>query len=173
MKRLLTVAMLLLTCVTFAQTNISIGGGVLEQGRVLGIGFAYNGEVNQEITRNFGITAGYTGALLQTGNSVLLVQTGDGFDKLEQAPDGTEFHQVHLLGNYKFYTNDEHTAFRINAGAVWQQDGEYHPAAGLDIIAFPKSPLHAYLSWLPVFRGAWGEGDGWSHTVTLNIAVRL
>lgn len=152
-----------------SQTNVALGVGVFEQSGIVGNALSLQGEVTHSFTRNFGVTADYSYARLQKGDGRTIYLMGSPI----LTPDGSTFSQTSLLVNYKVYTNDDRVAVRAGAGASLQQWEDFYPTAQLDIIAFPTANIYPYLSWQPVFRGGFGEGRGWSHTVTLNLALKL
>jgi hypothetical protein len=169
MKKLLTIAMLFATCAIFAQTSFSIGAGVFEQSGIIGVSLGMQTEVNHEFTRNFGVTGDFTYAKLQDGDGREVYLMGGLID----TPDGSTFNQASMLVTYKIFTYDERMAIRIGAGGAYQNWEDIYPTAQLDLIAFADANFYPYLSWQPVFRGGFGEGDGWSHTVTLNLAIKI
>lgn len=167
MKRLWIIAMLVLGINLSAQTDVSFGVGVLEQTRNLGIGLAVNVSVQQELVDNLGVGLIYTKGFMQTGN-VILVDSGISLPK-----DGDDFQQLQLMLNYKIYTSDENLAIRPSIGAARQISGGIFPTFALDIMPFPKDKVHAFLSWSPVIRDGFYEGEGWSHTVTINFGINI
>lgn len=160
---------LVLTAQNTSNNSLAIGAGLLEESGIVGVSLALQAELNHEFTRNLGVTADFTYAKLQDGDGRTMYIMGSPV----LAPDGSTFNQVSLLLNYKFYTMDERMAIRVGAGAADQNWEDFYPTAQLDLIAFADSNIYPYLAWQPVFRGSFGEGDGWSHTVTLNLAIKL
>lgn len=168
---ILTFALLFSFTLSAQQTSdntLSFGAGVFEQSGIIGNALGLQAEFTHQFSRNFGLTADYSYAKLQKGDGREVNYLGS----VVKTPDGSTFNQLSLLFNYKFYT-DEDMAIRVGAGAAHQNFEEFYPSAQLDIIAFADAKVYPYLSWQPVFRGGFGEGDGWSHTVTLNLAIKL
>lgn len=168
MRNLITILALFVVCALSAQStstnSLSVGAGLFEQQKVAGVSLALQTELNHEITRNFGLTAGYTYVRQQYGDGRTIYIMGEPI----KAPSGQTFNQLSLLVNYKFYTNDERLSIRTGFGAVNDFNITY-TTAQLDLIAFANSNIYPYLSWQPVFGGV----DGWSHTVTLNLAIKI
>lgn len=173
MRNLILTFALLLTCVLSAQVtsnnSLALGAGPFEESGIIGVSLGLQAEFNHEFSRNVGLTADYTYARQQDGHGNTIYIMGSPI----LAPNGSTFNQVSLLVNYKVYTLDERMAIRLGAGAAHQNWEDFYPTAQLDIIGFANSDIYPYLSWQPVFRGSFGEGDGWSHTVTLNLAIKL
>lgn len=161
--------MMLVSSISFAQ-EISLGAGLLEESRKLGVGFATSAALSYDVHTNITTSLTYTKVFLQTGNSVLYVDNGD---VLTQNPDGTKFNQLQVMVGYKVYTRDENIAIALSVGGATQFTGEMYKTFKLDIIPFPNSNFHPYLSWAPVIKGKFSEGSGWSHTVTMNLAIKL
>jgi hypothetical protein len=108
---------------------------------------------------------------MNNGGLVFVGYTGDA---VRQSPPGSKFQQVQLMGLYQFHPGYEDMGIRLNAGIARQISGPIYSTFGIDIHAFTDSLVHPYLSWSFVPRGDFGSGEpGWSHTVTLNIALRL
>lgn len=173
MKTIMKLLVVLFISATYGQTDLSIGAGLLEQSRVLGVGIATSVAVSQPLYKNFGVTAIYTHGFLNTGDSKLIVPDGNSFYVLSQAPHGTKWNQLQIMANFKVYTNDDRVAIRFNGGVARQLGNVVKPTFGLDLIAFPNNRVYTYLSWSPVILEKFDTGSGWSHTVTLNLAVRL
>ena len=152
------------------QTNLAFGGGLLEESRKLGIGVAVSATVSQDLYSNFGVSAIYTHGILETGYAKLITQDGS---ILSQNAPGTKFNQYQFMLYYKAVTEDEKLAVRFNGGLAIQTGEPLRKTLGVDIIAYPMAKVYPYLSWSPVLREKFYAGQGWSHTVTINLAIKL